>query len=187
MRHLKIFGAAVVAVAALSAFAAPASATTLTSPEGTTYTGSIKAESEGAISLQGSFTTVTCNTVGLEGTVSEHGATSTIKIPLSWLTWISCNFIVKILKRGTLEWHSLGNGNATVTWSGLEMTVETSIANCIFTTNNTHIGTFTGGIPPRFHFGPSALPRTGHSIFCGSSGELTGTFKFPTPSFLSVD
>lgn len=187
MRHLKILSFAALSAAVLLALAGNASATTLTSPAGTTYTGTVEIESEGTISLHGSFLTVESEEVELKGSVSEHGAARTVRIPLSFLKWIGKNYLIRILKRGTLEWHGLGNGNGTITWSGLEMEVETSVGNCIFTTSNTDIGTFTSGTIPRFHFGSAAIPRTGGSFFCGSSGTLTGTLKLRVPHLLYTD
>jgi hypothetical protein len=190
MKYVKMLGLLAVAAAALMAFAGTASATVLTSPAGTTYTGTIKAESVGATSLHGPFTTVSCTNSTVEGTVSQHGAGVTVKgsIGKEKLTFTGCNYPVKVLKEGSLEIHATSGGNGTVTSSGAEVTIETSIANCIFTTNSTDIGTFegNGGGHARLSINSAGIPRTGHSFFCGSSGQWTGSYTVTTPGTLTV-
>lgn len=186
MNYLKMLGLVACITGALTIFAVPASATTLTSPAGTTYTGAIKATS-GVIELHGSFITVKCESSSFEGNVSQHGSGVTVKIPLSFLRLFPCNFPLTVLSYGNIEWHGTGNGNATVTWNAFELTVETSIANCIFSGNSVDLGTFTGGSPPKFHLFSAGIPRTGHSIFCGSSGVLTGSYTITTPGTLLAD
>jgi hypothetical protein len=187
MKYIKMLGLLAVAAAALMAFAGTAAATVLTSPHGTVYTGKIEAESEKTTSLHGSFTTVSCAHSTVVGKVEEHGATSTAGGKVSSLTFSECNFPVSVKKAGTLQIHS----NGAVTSSGAEITIETSIANCIFTTTNTTAGTFTGstttGKTATLDINSAAIPRTGHSIFCGSSGTWTGSYEVTNPDELNVD
>lgn len=190
MKHLRMLTLAAMVLAPLL-LPVTASATQLTSPSGTIYTGTVSAKSSG-LSWHGPFTTITCNRSELDGTVESHGSSTTTKIALSSLSFSECNFVFKILKRGTLEIHTedstTNDGKGLVTWSGMELTIETSIANCLFTTSNTYAGTLAGSDTKNAEwFISDPIPRTGHSIFCGSSAVLTGSYTITTPSTLTVD
>lgn len=192
MKYAKMLGLLAVAVAALMAFAGTASATTLTSPSGTTYTSTIKSSSEGTTSLHGPFTTVSCTASTVEGKVEKHGAGVTVSGAISKLTFSGCNFPVTVLKAGSLEVHNIsGTKDGTLTSNGAEITIQTSIASCIFTTSNTDIGRLTAAPSNTGHatldINSAGIPRTGHSVFCGSSGTWTGSYKVETPTGLLVD
>jgi hypothetical protein len=189
MKFTKILGLMAVAVAALMAFAATASATTLTSPSGTTYTSTIKASSEGATSLEGAFVTVTCQKSNVEGKVEKHGSGVTAGGNISTLTFTECNFPTTVVKKGSLEIHSAGSGNGTLTGSGSEISIETSLGTCVFTTSSTKLGTLTGSTSKNatLDIESAAIPRTGGSFLCGSSGTWTGSYSVTTPSTLTVD
>ena len=90
MKYVKILGLLAVAATALMAFAATASATTVTSPHGTTYTGAIKAENEGGhVSLHNETANIECAST-VEGTITTHGAGMTAKGPITHLHSTSC-------------------------------------------------------------------------------------------------
>jgi hypothetical protein len=191
MKHVKTLALAAVA-AALLATAGTASATELTSPSGTRYTGILKAESEGAVSFHGPFTTVTCNNSTLEGKVEQHGPGKTVAGNLSTVTFTSCSFPVTVLKKGFLEFHNIaGTNDGTVTWGGGEFTIQTSIASCLWGTAATDIGRLTSAPSNTGHatldIGSAGIPRTGHSFFCGPSATWTGFYKFTSPTGLKVD
>jgi hypothetical protein len=195
MKYAKMLGLLAVAAAALMAFAGTASATILTSPSGTTYTGTIKATA-GTTELHGPFTTVKCTGSTVEGKVASHGASVTTSGTISTLDFTGCNFPVTVLKAGSLEVHTTykegkqeekANGNGTLTSSGAEITIATSIANCLFTTSSTDVGTLTGGTTAKLDINSAGIPRTGHSVFCGSSGTWTGSYTVVTPDTLLVD
>lgn len=196
MRYLKLFGLAAVAATALMACAGAASATVLTSPTGTVYTGKVTIEPHTVIELHGSFTTVKCNDAHLEFNVERHGVGVTVGGNTTTHTFYECNFPVTVLKAGSIEIHAVNcNPNnectGTITSTGTEMQVETSIGTCIFTTSNTHIGTLTPTNDTEGHAtidtNSTKLPRTGGSIFCGSAGTLTGAHTVTTPSTLWVN
>lgn len=194
MKYVKMFGLLVIAASALMATEGIASATTLTSPTGTVYTGTITAGSEGSTSIHGSFVTVTCKKSHVQSKVEQHGVGVTAAGNNSILSFAECNFPVKVLKGGSLEWHIINcNANdectATITLKNAEITIETSIANCLFTASSADITltpTHDTGGRPIWHTN-SELPRTGHSIFCGSSGTWTGTYGVTTPATLWVN
>ena len=192
MKYAKMLGLLAVAAAALMAFAGVASATILTSPAGTTYTSTIKAESEGSTTLHNSSLgiSVTCTASTVEGKVESHGAASTAGGKISSLTFTGCGTNdVSVAKAGSLEIHSLGSGKGTLTSTGAEITINsTSIGiSCTYTTNGTDIGVVTGGTPAKLAIASSTITRTGDSVFCGSSGLWTGNYKVTTPSTLLID
>jgi hypothetical protein len=186
MKYVKMLGLLAVAAAALMAFAGVASATTLTSPTGTTYTGEIKAEA-GTTELHCPFTTVSCTKSTVAGKVENSGAGVTAGGKISSLTFTGCNFPVTVLKPGSLEIHHTSGYNGTLTSTGAEITIETSIASCLYKTSATDVGSLTGGSPAKLAINSAAIPRTGHSFFCGSSGQWTGSYEVTSPTSLYVD
>lgn len=194
MKLVKMLGLLAVAAAAMMALAATASATTLTSPTGTTYTGNITAESEGVTTLHGSFVSVSCNKSHVAGKVEKHGAGVTAGGKISSLSFTECNYPVTVLKAGSLEVHPIGTGTyrtGTLTSTGAEIKIHTSVGECIFTTSATDIGTLTGtnhtGKHATLDIASSNIPRTGGSFFCGASGVWTGNYTVTVPSTLWID
>jgi hypothetical protein len=186
MNHFKLIAFIAIAVVGQVASAGTASATTVTSPSGTAYTGEIKATA-GTIELHGSFVTVNCKNASVTvSKVESHGAGVTSKGAVTSGTASECNFPVKLLKGGSLEAHATSGGNGTITSNGAEITIETSIANCIFTTSNTDVGLLTGGTTAKLDINSASIPRTGHSVFCGGSGTWTGSYTVNTPDTLLI-
>lgn len=191
MKHLKMLALVAAAAASLMAFATPASATQLTSPNGTVYTGSLHASSTG-IAWDGAFTTVSCSSSTWAGKVETHGAAVTAGFKVTSLTFSSCNYPFIVKKPGSYEIHTdnaaLVDGNGTVTWTGAEIEVQTSVGTCIFTTSSTDLGTLTGKDAGNAVIDITAkIPRTGGNFLCGSSSTMTGSYTITTPSTLTVD
>jgi hypothetical protein len=191
MKYAKMLGLLAVAAAAMMAFAATASATTVTAPAGTLYTSTIEASSEGATSLDGTVE-VTCQKSTVKGSVASHGAGVTAKGSISSLTFTECgDDVVQVKNAGSLEVHSIGGGDGTLTSSGAEVTVEADTifgdVHCIYTTSNTHIGTVKDGTHATMTIDSAAIPRTGGSFLCGSSGEWTGAYTVTKPTGLTID
>jgi hypothetical protein len=105
-----------------------------------------------------------------------------------------------VIKKGSLEFHTHESdtkgksGWGTLTSSGLEITItfpSPVTLDCIYTTNNTDIGTVTGststGGAAVIGVSGKKLTRTGGSFFCGSSVELTGSYTFISPNWIDVD
>jgi hypothetical protein len=185
MKFRNLLGLLAVAAAALMAFAGTASASTVTSPSGTAYTGTITA-SAGTMEFVGSFTTVKCTNSTLGAVVKTHGAALTIEGWVENLTFSGCNFEITVKKGGFLFLHASGGGNAVVTWSTAEVIIHTSVGECVFTTNNTQIGTLSGGTPANLPIASAAIPRTGGNFLCGSSAKWSGKYTFNTPGTLFV-
>ena len=194
MKYLKMLGLAAIAAAALMAFvgAGTASATELTSPEGTMVTAgtTITAKSEGHAVLDSIIGKIECNSEVSGPTGNTGGANETISGTISTLSFTGCTTAtVHVLKAGSLEIHSIsGTHNGTLTSTGAEVTVETSGFHCIFTTKETDIGTLTGGSPATLDIS-ATIPRTGgrSGAFCGGSAPWTGSYEVTSPKPLFVD
>jgi hypothetical protein len=190
MRYLKLLFTAMIAIASLAAGTASSSASPLTSPEGTPYTSTLKAESEGSTSLEGAFTTVTCQKSTFEGKVETHN-NEWAEGKLSSLTLGECNFPVTVNKFGSLRIRFGGASYGTVISSGAEVSIATSVGTCVFTTSSTDIGALTNsnltGGNATLDLNSAKIPRTGGNFLCGSTGTWTGSYKITTPSTLYVD
>ena len=194
MKYVKMLGLLAVAAAAMMAFAGVASATTVTSPAGTTYTSTVKA-SAGSTELHGEAFSVSCASSTVEGKVESHGAGITIGGNIDSLVFASCNFPVTVLKAGSLEVHEKQGGNGfvgTLTSTGAEITIHGPFGiNCLYKTNATDIGTLTGSgttkATAKLDIDSSLIPRTGDSAFCGANGEWTGSYTVNTPDYLDVE
>jgi hypothetical protein len=194
MKHLKMLGLAVaLAAVALTTCVGVASADKFTAPTGTTYTSTIKTSSEGKFSLHGPFVSIECNKSSFEAKAEKHGLTLDAGGPISSLTFSECTFPLKVLKPGSFDVNEEGGGKGDFQLFGTELTAETSIANCLWTaaSGGSTVGSFTGTSVKNGHalidFSTGEIPRTGHSVFCGSVGYLVGTYKVTTPTELTVD
>jgi hypothetical protein len=189
MKYIKTLGLLAVAAAALMAFAGTASATYLTSTGGATP--SITATA-GPTSLDGAFSTVTCQSSEVASAVGAHGAGVPASGKVTTLDFRECNFPVTVdpAKMGTLSVHgTTTTGNGTLTSSGAEVAIHTSVGTCVFTTSNTDIGTVTGSNITGGHAVldiTGKIPRTGGNFLCGSSGTWTGSYTITGPNALEV-
>jgi hypothetical protein len=195
MKYVKMLGLLAVAAAALMAFAGTASATIVTAPAGTAYTGKIHASTEnGHAILHNAFTTVECSGT-VEGTVETHSLAGTAHGKISVLTFPVCTGTntVTVAANGLLEIHAGANGHGTLTSSGTQVVITNHEfgGTCIYTTNNTQIGTLTPAPTNTGHATldiTASIPRTGGSlgVFCGSTGTWTGNYKVNTPTGLRI-
>jgi hypothetical protein len=188
MKYVKILGLAAMALAALMALAGTASASTVTSPKGTTYTSTIKAVNEGNVTLTsvfGGFGAVTCTASTVEGKVEQHGGALTAGGKISSLTFTGCSGgepTSPVATRGKLEIHAPN----TLTSQGAEVIIhKTLFGTCTFNTNTaTSLGTLTdtsvtGGNATLDIKATIASP-------CGN-GTWEGAYKVTTPATLFVD
>ncbi len=197
MNHLKLSILAAVVAAALTSFAATASATTLSGAGGTGLgVGTeIKSESEGALTYDSPLGNLECHS-NISGKIGNSGSsTSTVSVTVESFTFSECNHVLSALATGTIEIHTKTetvDSNGIVTWTGTELTSEEFGFHCIYTTNNTQIGTLTGSTTTGGNATldiSATIPRTGgrSGSFCGTSAPWTGSYKFTTPSTLNVD
>ena len=198
MNKLKPFASAAAMVAACVLFAATtASATELNTETAMLASGStIASSAEGTTTLHPPIGDIECKESAVEGTTSNTGSpTETVSGGITKLTFTTCNAIVTVLAKGSLEIHTRetnGNGNGTLTSSGSEVTVEFAGFHCIFKTSSTDIGTLTGSTATGGNATldiEATIPRTGgrSGAFCGSTAQWTGSYKVTKPSFLNVD
>ncbi len=178
----KAFSAGFTVLTVVLAFAGTASATALTSPEGTTYTGEIVATSTNT-ELDGAFVSVKCGHSKTEGSIGGHGSEANAEVVLSLLTFSECNYATTVLKPGSLE---VTSSNSLIS-NGLEFSITTSVGTCIFSTKGTSIGTLTEGKSAHWDIASAKIPRTGGNFLCGSSWTWTGSYDFTTPNDLWVD
>ncbi|HEY6730860.1 MAG TPA: hypothetical protein VI039_07540 [Solirubrobacterales bacterium] len=197
MKYLKTLGLLILAAAALMAVAASASATQLTSPAGTVYTGSVKAENSTPIVLHTNLVSATCTKSVVEAKVEQHGASTTTTGQVTNFALTECSTVdVFVLKRGVLEFHTdtgAANGNGIATLTGVQITYQiTSIfgnIHCIMEGSVT-LGTVTGSIntPGKTTAEvPAPTVPDPTSVLCPSAVEWTGTYKFTNPHYLDVD
>jgi hypothetical protein len=197
MKCVRIMELLAMASAVLMAFAASASATTVTSPTGTLYTDIIHAEA-GQTTFHG-VVTVSCTSSTVTASISTHSSTSTAHGGVTTLKFNECTDgnHVTVETNGTLEAHtdpeSPSTTNATVTSSGATITVHvTSLGlTCGYRTEETHIGTLTSSHNTGGHaildVDSVAISRHAGSFFCGSTGEWTATYTITTPSTFYID
>ena len=161
---------------------------------GMVATGStIAAAAEGTTTLHPPIGDISCTSSSVAGTTSNTGSsTETVKGTISSLTFTGCNATVTVLKPGSLEIHSQGSNNGTLTSSGAEVTVVFAGFHCIFSTSNTDIGTITGsattGSTATFDIN-AKIPRTGGTsgVFCGEAAEWTGSYRAHQPRHAERD
>ncbi|HEX5984426.1 MAG TPA: hypothetical protein VFY69_09495 [Solirubrobacterales bacterium] len=189
MKYVKMLGLLAVAAAALMAFAGAASATEVTSETGSTpniHATSIDTE------LHGEAFSVGCDHSTVEGNLETHSATGTAKGEIDVLTFTGCDYPVTVKAKGSLEVHKdtkvgAETGDGILTSSGAVITIHGPFGiNCEYETNNTEVGTLTGGHDAIIHVDTSAIPRVRDSAFCGNFGEWTGTYTVTHPTTLEV-
>ena len=184
MRYLKLLGLLAVAAAALMALAGSASATSVTSSEGSTP--NIVATSTN-FKFDNSFVTVECSHSKLEGNVKSHGAGVPVGLGVDALSFTGCNYQVTVGTKGSLAVHGAATtGDGTITWSGLEITIHTSVGPCILTTSGTDVGTLDGKTGAVWNINSAKIPRTGGNFLCGSSWTWTGSYAITSPSTLEL-
>lgn len=203
MKYLKMMFGLAAAVAALIAFAGAgsASATTLDcSSAGAMCAGPTKVHlvNEGKITLDAAIK-LECEESTIEAELSTGGesSTETASGAVTAFTLQNCGgWTTTVVKKGTLEIHTdttgVHDGNGTLTWSGMEFTMEGFGLHCIYGTENDDIGTITGssktGGTAVLHLNVKIRRLGGRSgAFCGGvTAEWTGTFKITTPMYLDV-
>ena len=194
MRYIKMLGLLAIAAAALMAFAGVASATTVTSPSGTLYTGAIVAEGEGHTTLHAANGISVSCPGSVSGTSLTHGSSVTAIGNIATLTFGTAGApctnsdVVHVSALGSLEIHGLGSGNGTLTSTGTTVNVtDNTGVDCGFLTKETDVGTLTGGSPATLDINSAKIPRHSGSILCGATGTWTGSYKVTTPASLFID
>lgn len=165
----------------------PEPGTTLTSPTGTAATPTIKAESEGHIALDHPIAKIQCEWA-FEGTVKSDGSGGA-KVPLSSLSTSGCteSWHATTIAAGELDFDFTSGYNGEVTWTGATVEMTRLGTICRYKTENTKLGTITGGSPATIHI-EAKLPFHSGNALCGTEAySLTGSFKVTSPGSLYVD
>ncbi len=174
MKYVKILGLLAVAAAALMALAGTASATIVkTETSGAAATPTIHAVNEGGhVSLQNPIATISCSST-VEGKVESHGSGVTAKGNITTLSFTGCTNSWHVTavagSLGSLEVHWTSGYNGVLTSSGSKVDTTRLGVTCVYETNNTNIGTVTGGSPATLHI-EASIPINGaeSSGLCGS-------------------
>lgn len=189
MKHVKILGTLLIISAALMALAVTASADSVTSPTGTSYTSELNAAAEGHVVLDNPIWKLECTST-VAGKVEGHGVGIPASGNISSLIFTNCtnDWHVTVVSAGSLSVKGIeGSYNGEVIASGA--TVETTRfgISCRYLTNSTKIGLLTGGSPGTMHI-QSSIPFHSGSFLCGSGATTwTGSYKVASPNSLYVD
>lgn len=200
MKYFQMFGLLAVVAAALMAFASMAFATSVTTVTGgAAATPTIRAETTGGpVVLHTSlFATLECNGTA-EGNVEAHGQGEAVWGRIRSLTLTNCTSPgisvtvtspINVAGSLSVTWTSGYNGILTSTGAQISMYSHTYGGTCVYTTNNTKIGTVTGGSPAILDIEAAAIPRTGGTLgsFCGPTGTWTGSYKVTSPGWLYIN
>ena len=175
--NYKILGLLALVLTALVALPAVAQATTVTSPTGTVVTTNKEGKSEGHVVLDNPIAKIECASE-ISGPIEKHGSGVTATGVIKALTFTNCtnNWHVTTIIAGTLEAHYTSGYNATITASGTTIESTRLGVSCRYKTENTDMGTATGGNPATLDIN-AAIPFHGGSGLCGSEPtSMTGTY-----------
>lgn len=141
------------------------------------------------VEMEPPFGVIECtgSTINAEVT-NAGGESSTVTANLTSFTMSSCNCPMTVLNKGSLEIHSTGSGNGTVTLRESEVTTECGGFHCIIGTSNTDIGSLTGGAMASLAVN-ATTPRTGgrSGAFCGNMWPWTARYTITKPEPLFVE
>jgi hypothetical protein len=205
MKYAKMLALAAVVAGAFMAFigAGTASATVLCSttietcptaqkwPANTALDFSLTKETSADLTETSGSSIVTCKESTVKGKITNTGSsTETVSGPVEELTFKNCNLPVTVLRRGSLEVHSIaGTSNGTVTAvsteagkPAFEVTVNTVFfGSCIFRVENgTDLGTIEEGNPAMFTAKAAAVKSSG--VVCPETSFWSATYTLTTPS-----
>lgn len=197
MKYVKILSLLAVAAAALMAFAGSASATTVTSPEGTTYFGEIHAKSEGHAVLHNPIAKIECEStvnghISVNGAKDEKGNTLNASGSITTLTFSPCtnDWHVTTVSGGTLSIKSNGDMTGDLFSSGATVEATRFGVNCRYATNNTTVGTVTSKTASSnatLHI-QASIPFHSGSFLCGSGATVwTGSYIATSPAGITID
>lgn len=189
MSFSKIAGLLAAAICIAAGLTGSASATSVTAPGGTVYTGAIAAESAGEVVLDNPIAAISCSSTIEVGT-SQHGSGVTWKGPATSISQTGCTngWHVTVISAGSFEIHYIsGSFNATVTSNGTTFEATRFGITCRYATTATDIGTITGGLNSTLHLS-AGIPFHSGSGLCGSGATTwTGNYEVTTPTSLSFD
>jgi len=192
MKSFRRLAVVVPVVVAAMAFVPQASGTSLTSPAGTSYTGSVKAESiiQGLYVYSNGTLQETCDSE-FDLKAESHGAAVTTLGSVTGFTTSECSLKITLLKPGSFEIHTFAEGLAgsgTITWIGPEITVASSL-DCKYKLEKAYVANLTGsnryeGKTATVDFEAIWAPTGG--LFCFKT-EWKSFYSVTSPDYLLVD
>lgn len=198
MKCIKLLGLLVGVAMVATVFAAPASATKITSPPGTLYFGEIHADSVKYLHLHNPIASITCE-VTLTGHIEKNGEhhsfpteTTPASGTLTEFTFGICtnNWHVTTVAAGSLSIKSNGNGTGDLFSTGMTIEATRFGITCRYVTNNTTLGTVTsasGGTKAKMHI-EASIPFHNGSGLCGSGATgWTGLVEITSPTDVVVN
>jgi len=196
MKYVKMLGLAAVTAMALMAFvgAGTASATTLTG-EGGAVLGSgssihaVLDPGTGPAKLTTAFKNIECEESTVSGkTTNETGAS--VSGNVETLTFGKCNCEVKVISKGTLSITYTSGSNGSLSSNGAEVTAQCSTifgnVHCIYVTENTGLGTLTGGTTATMDIESANIPRLSTSALCAETAKWDAKYSVDSPDTLKV-
>ncbi len=190
MKHSKMLGLVSLFSALFVLPVGIASASLITSPTGTSYTGNIHAVHEGThVTLDNPMAKIECDST-FELAVSTHGGGITAAGNFTSLTFSPCtnNWHVTVVALGTWQIHSVTEYNGALTSSGLKISATRLGVTCNYETNGTNLGTVTGGNPGRADIEASLPIAAGSSGLCGSGNtSWTGIYSMTGPVYIDPE
>jgi hypothetical protein len=189
MKNLKILGLTAVIGAALMALAGSASATTVTTTTGgAAATPTIHMVNEGGhLKFANAIANIECSST-YEGTVTSHGSGVTAEVGLTNFSLTGCtnSWHITTITPGSLIIHWTSGYNGTVTWTGAKWDSTRFGITCVYQTNNTSIGTLTGGNPATLKLEASIPISAGESSGLCGSGNIKWEGSYVTTSALYI-
>ena len=195
MKHLKMFGLAVMAAAALMAVvgAGTASATALYN-NGTKLAENAEISSTlsstAKLGTTGGETLVTCTSGGVNGTISNAGGSGVDVVGnITSLTWGGCNHTTNTTANGSLSITYTEGMNGTVKGSGSKVTVSILGVSCEYGSNKTELGTATGTTEGEGNATiaiNTVVEKVGGSFLCPSDATWQAEYEVTSPTPLSV-
>jgi hypothetical protein len=189
MKYVKMLGLLAVVASSLMAFAGIASADEATSPKGSTYSGSISAQSEGHVVLDNPIAKIECPSTVSGDIESLDKAGENVFGEFNSLTFNNCtdSWHVTVAFAGNFSVNATGGFDGEASSSGATVEATRFGITCRYSTSGTKIGTLTGGSPATLHIN-AKIPFHSGSVFCGTgSTAWTGNYEVTSPTSLYID
>lgn len=184
MKHFKSLGCAIALAAIFMASTGSASATTLTSPSGTEYTGSFTMTATESLLLKAGFANFTCTESTTGGPVTSNGAVGGPAVINTGLSFGNCGSgTLDVIRLPSLYVYTGGK----VEVHFMEFTVSTLGTSCVYGVGaGTSVGTMAGGNPATLTVSAS-LPKVSGGFLCASPASWSGKYTVTTPRPLLID
>lgn len=179
MKRTKYLGAGAVSMIAMLVLVSSVSATTITKTTGgAAATPTFHVVNEGGhITLANPIANVSC-AVTLQGTIESHGSGIPASGNISTLSITGCtnSWHVTSVNNGSLKVSYISGHNGSAVSNQAKIDTTRLGVTCVYETNNTSIGTVTGGSPATGHIAASIpINAVESSGLCGtSSAKLEG-------------